>query len=658
MNRFIRRNQKKLLAVFGAFLMVVFIVQLAPKGMQSGPVEHTAGTLAGTKISQLQIIAASDEWRLLRQLRYADPNGRDITLLDSMIGPDATAAIDKNPRAFFLLLAETRQQGIVVDNEQVQSVLHNDVANLPADGTDEMDRVVQAVHDFMAVQTLLMREASVIKISAPLRQFMLARGDQLITLNVVNFPAGQYLDKVKKPTDLDLRNQFDTFSDKIAGNYGSAADPLGFGYKTPPRVKVQFIGLHRDDVRRAAIASKDERDWYVAAFGEFKANRDEYDKETLPAATEPTSRPTTQPLAAATTQPARKLDDLDADFQLHAPLVLNHLYDQATQDLGGQILRKISDALSNGFGNWHDAQAASPTTMPAAIAQYASYAFFENLARSIQKQFGVLPVTGNIDQFKAAEDLIQVPEIGRTYFVPGANSTPIPFAFYATAYVDPLMDASMKNSQQSDLRLAVWQPSKLMIDQTGSDYYFFRISAADPAHVPPMADVKDKVLADWKLSGAYDMANDAAHALLTDARNRGLPAAAKSAGRSIVMTEPFQPTRVLDDTSSIPTIRPLNLKGTSARDLAAATQELLSASPTSGTHPLSVAELPPDAVIAVIQLDAATPLWTSENRNLAESQLIYRGSMEEKSELWAQLCDYGALAERMDFRPEASFKNP
>jgi len=665
MNRFIRRNQKKLLAVFGAFLMVVFIIQLAPKGMQSGPIEHTAGTLGGTKISQLQIIASVDEWRLLRQLRspeQADRPDRDVLLLDHLIGEQATAAIDKNPRAFFLLLVEAQQQGIVVDNEQLQSVLKNGVANLPAEGTDDFDRIVQAVHDCLAVQSLLARSASVVKITAPVRQYMLARAEQLITVNVVNLPASQYIDKVKKPTDMDLRNQFDTYSDKIAGNYGSPADPLGFGYKIPNRVKVQFIGVHRDDVRHAAIASRDERDWYVAAFGDFKAHRDAYDQEPLPASTEPSTQPTTQPLAsAATSQPAaRKLDDLDADFQLHAQVVLNHLYDQETQNLGGQILRKISDSMSNGFGNWHDAQAAGgPTTIPSAVGQYASYAFIENLARSIQKEFGVLPVYGNIDQFKSAEDLIQVPEIGRTYFFPGGNSTPIPFAFYATQFAAPFMDESMKNSPQGDLRLAVWQPSRLMIDQTQSDYYFFRISAVDPAHVPPMADVKERVLADWKLSAAYDMANDAAHALLGDARTRGMAAAAKSAANQpIVMTEPFQPEMILNNSSSLPTIRPLNLKPGSVRDLAMATQELLSAPAAAGNHPLAVTELPPDAVVSVIELNAATPLWTSQNRSLAEAQIIYRGTIDEQSDLWSKLCDYGALAERLDFKPEQSVKNP
>ena len=115
---------------------------------------------------------------------------------------------------------------------------------------------------------------------------------------------------------------------------------------------------------------------------------------------------------------------------------------------------------------------------------------------------------------------------------------------------------------------------------------------------------------------------------------------------------------ILNNSSSIPTIRPLNLKPGSVRDLAMAAQELLSAPAASGNHPLAVTELPPDAVVAVIELNAATPLWTSQNRSLAEAQIIYQGTIDEQADLWTKLCDYGALAERLDFKPEQSIKNP
>ena len=55
------------------------------------------------------------------------------------------------------------------------------------------------------------------------RALALARQGQLITLDVVKVPAAQFLSKVKEPAQIDLRNQFDSFSDKIAGKFGSPA---------------------------------------------------------------------------------------------------------------------------------------------------------------------------------------------------------------------------------------------------------------------------------------------------------------------------------------------------------------------------------------------------------------------------------------------------
>jgi hypothetical protein len=220
------------------------------------------------------------------------------------------------------------------------------------------------------------------------------------------------------------------------------------------------------------------------------------------------------------------------------------------------------------------------------------------------------------------------------------------------------MDETLKNSPQGSLGIAQWQPSRVVIDQMQTNYYFFRITEAEPAHIPPMADVKDKVLSDWKLAAAYDMANDAAHALLADARNRGLAAAAKADGnKTVITTDPFQPASILSNTSAPPTIRPLNFKPTSARELALAAQQLLSTPATSGSRPVNLAELHPDALIAVIELNAATPLWTAQNRTLAEAQVIYRWTTENEADLWSQLCDYGALAQRLDFRPDEGNKS-
>ena len=52
----------------------------------------------------------------------------------------------------------------------------------------------------------------------------------------------------------------------------------------------------------------------------------------------------------------RKLDDLDADFDLHADVVIEVLHDQETRKLTETILKKIADTATGDFGIWGDAQ--------------------------------------------------------------------------------------------------------------------------------------------------------------------------------------------------------------------------------------------------------------------------------------------------------------
>src|SRR5439155_24486513 len=45
----------------------------------------------------------------------------------------------------------------------------------------------------------------------------------------------------------------------------SAANPFGFGYKYPDRVKLQYIAIPRSDVRKAVESSKTPYEWGVEA---------------------------------------------------------------------------------------------------------------------------------------------------------------------------------------------------------------------------------------------------------------------------------------------------------------------------------------------------------------------------------------------------------
>ena len=633
------------MALFCVFGMISFLYGLVPSGMRSIN-DPVVGDLNGQQVTHSQLAVMRNEWQTLKDLHYVDPNKPDTydSFLNRVMDGPANI-ITQNPDTFFLLVQEAHQRGMTVSDDEVESLLTNNVANAPPEGTDARDLVAQSVRDCLLVVDLLNSNLELVKTNAPVRELWKARDAQALALNLVNFSADHYLPKVGTPTEEDIKNQYDTYSDRIAleQNYGEADDPLGFGYKYTNRVKVQFIGLKADDVYAAAKASQSQQDWYVAAYGEFKANRDQYDQEPVAG---PATKPSRLGPAVPAAPAARRVDDLDADFALHVPQVLEHLYQQSADALRLKLLHQISDALDEGYSAWHDAQVAGTATQSSGGVQYTDMGYIENLARTIEQQTGVLPVIGYSDQLKDAKGLLQTEGIGQSV----ANTITgeqVPFAEYA------LMDTGHGG-------LAVWQPSDVFHDEA-SNVFIFRISELDAAHTPPLSEVRDKVISDWKLATAYKMALDAAKNMLADAQKRGFAAAAASAGdegSSVITTDLFRPSAIVAHPQDNTGIPPLRLSPVSIYLLAVDSQKLVSAPPGADGRPIDVAELWPDGIVSVMELQEATPLWDVTNGAAADYEADRAALHDQRTKMINDLCTYASAAERLNYKPIEVAKLP
>jgi hypothetical protein len=299
-----------------------------------------------------------------------------------------------------------------------------------------------------------------------------------------------------------------------------------------------------------------------------------------------------------------------------------------------------------------------PSTDPAAIAtttavvsgpagEYITDAFLENLAKSIQTQFGFLPRTvDGSGPFYTADQLAAVEGIGQAVYVL-PNGQEFPFAQYAM-FLAPLLDESM---QHSPLALAQWQPSSPLVDRQ-DNRFIFRINAYDASHVPQLSDVKARVADDYKLAAAYDLALTAARASLLQAQKLGLAAAVAPTGRSIIATEPFNPSDINTDSNKSPSIPPLNLRPDSAKLLSQASQSLMTAPLAPDGKPVVMAELYPDAMAAVVELKSARPLWPPHSAGPLEGQIIYDATSGLEKELQSNFCDYTSVAARVNFKPQ------
>ena len=512
------------------------------------------------------------------------------------------------------------------NRDEVESLLANNIQDIPPEDTDERAAIAQCVSHFVLVRDLLNSDLQMIKINQPVRDLWKAQDGQSVALDIVTFSADHYSSQVPTPSEMDIKNQFDSFSDRVSGEqtFGAADDPMGFGYKYPNRVKIQYIGLKAADVYNAAKAGKSLQDWYIAAYQDYKANRDVYDAQ-------PIATPTTRP--GTTTAPsAQHADDLDQDFALHVQIVLDHLYQQAADDLHQKLLHQISDALTAGYAAWHDAQNAGAASAPSVNA-YIDMSFIQDLAQTIQKENGVLPVVGSSDQFKGTRELVQMPEIGLTSANSMTNQT-VMFAQYAV--VDP---------NQGGLQL--WQPSEAF-RSAGGDSYIFRITQVDPSHTPPLAEVRDTVINDCKLSAAFKLASDAAKNLVADAQKH--PWATVTSGMPVITTDLFRPAEIVAHPMQNGGIPPLRLTPQSIYLLAKDSQQLVSAVPGADGRPVDVAELWPNAIVAAIHLQQATPMWTASMPSLADLGAYRLALRDAQLQMIAQLCTKDAAAHRMNFQ--------
>ena len=501
------------------------------------------------------------------------------------------------------------------------------------------------------IQKLASRADSVIKISRPYREFELANLAQELSVKAETIRADSLLNQIPAPTDAEISAQFDKYSDRVAAvaeripsEFGQSDDPMGFGYKIPNRVSVQYIGISFPDVKKAAIASKSVEDWYVAAFGEFKANRADYDSRPVPTTRISSS---TQPISGV-----KALDDLADDFTIHAPIVLAKLYQQQVNTLEDNILKEINERLSSGFGTYRDAVAATGNSgnLTGPAADYVSFKYMRDVADSITGKFGVTPILGNIQQYKSEAQLAEIEGIG-TAAIPVAGSY-VDFPFYAVRLFQPWLSDADKNSQRGALAIAPWQPSN-PIEDPEHNLYVFRISGSEAEHGPVLSDVKDQVVADCKISAAYAKALQIGKLLLSSANNLGLDVAV---GRTKlpppILTDSFSPEAIRMGRAPA-VIEPLILASDSARELAGISQQLLTTAPTKDNRRQLLAELYADRTVAVIELREAKPAWDAETKPMLAAQVTELLEREQRIPLELSLFKPEDVVSRLDYKPIA-----
>lgn len=631
MYKFIKNNQKKMLAVFGVLLMIVFIIPSSAKYSHERS-RRAIGKIGNTPVYDDEKRLLTDEWAMLKRVSVRLPFVNELIFpqgippqYQQFMQPDyrpqtvpftyklgmLARQIDEHPELYLLLKLEADRQGIQVAEDQVRSLIVNEFRGDYSDA-----RLVSTARNFLLVQALYDRVANTVMVSQPVWQHAVNDRFQNVQLAVAEFTVDAMRHAVPAPTTQQIQQQFEKFQhvDPDAAQK-PAEDPLGFGYQVPTRVKIQYLKVPHKAVVELARGDKTAYDWEVAARQYYYNHESDFNRPppkvspttqpttvpaTNPSAAAPSTQPSTQPVAAAppATGPSTR------PFAEVQEEIMSKLLDDPAKALQQKIRDAIAHRLQTDFAAYHPS--AGATSQPAGAneaAAFASKAYLDQVALAIQKEFKILPEVQQIGDAQSAAQLAKLPGIGQATTEKGMS-----FARYATAEEEaPEFPGAPKPEPAKALSL--YEPSDFLHDFSSNEY-IFRLTDSIPRHPPNLATVSSEVAADVQTSLAHDAAMDAAGKLLATARKEGLAKAAHAQSIGIFTTNPFVP-------GADPTIPGLTLSPEAAAQLSRRAANLLkTADPDSGEHPVSAVDLPQDRKVLVIELTGAT--------SVADPSSLYR----------------------------------
>ena len=737
MNKYIRKNGKYIMAVLGVLLMIAFALPTATSNYGGGG-DATVGTLHNGKetLTGRDYNAYLKQWQLLKQefgpivlsavlgggsqlgddqlaevladpqaggmlqqfaaLRRQDP-ARYFQFLQIMPqianmamleerGEQVYVQIDENPEMFLLLAREAEAMGVGPNGDVVETVLDKRGVTQTGD-PDRYAALRQALRTLLTIDNAANVAASVVKVSRPQLMNRLASQRQEISVSLIEFSARDFLDKVPAPTDQQLKEQFDKYKnvepDPNASAAANAANPMGFGYKYPHRVKYDAILIRKDDVRKAVpeVETVDVAEYYLRNKAQFTATTQPTTQDTLSLSP---AGPTTRQLTMAESRER----------------IIKALTDRRAEELTAKVLDAIRSTMRADFDAYEKAtggggSASRPATGGAAGAvapasslgvPYNSYDYLKKLRDKIQADH---KVTLTIEQQEGWQTPAQLEEskLGKDGYT---TETGIALPRFLTSRVAAFLPEEQRKelaSRGGDNRpVAVWEATPVFRNAT-DDLLIARATAADPSHMPASLDeVKDKVASDVKLAAAYEAARKAAQAALDAAKSgKWLADVALEQKKRLITTGLFagSPNGM---TTPLP-VTGYDLKGPALTNFVQGAFKVLAQAPRAGgtaprvastqptttqpataparpapttapamaaafkDHPVGLIEIPADAKVVVAEVEQLKPTWTKDREAFFTARTAMESRFEVEQALRLAWLQYDAVASRLGYTP-------
>ncbi|MFQ5430779.1 MAG: hypothetical protein ACE5E1_10760, partial [Phycisphaerae bacterium] len=449
--------------------------------------------------------------------------GREVEQGELMIAQRSTEALDRlligwrfgsskdmSVRHWLMLAEEAERAGIAVSDREIETVVDQCDANRRRLGYGSLEKlrtqsrisratIREAVARFLAIKKNLSRVLGAAEPSEPqIRQYVHDTADK-VQVKFVQLDANQFLDPQETLAEDELQAQFEQYKTVAAGE-----GEMGFGYRFPDRVKLQYVVASTQQLQLQVDVSIDEIKSY------WKANKQKYQKTVFEAAPQPASAPgTTQPAPKSVPKRVQKrFTEARADVE-------RELRKNKARKRARQVMTKLADEAAR---PWHDLRNDAETRykpIPPGVEQ-ADY--LKAASDRIAARFGVVLEYGETD-FVSRDTLRTHPALSGAS-TPDEGDEPLSLADYAFRVPEFY---PIDRSRETALRLQRFQTPPIPLTVAGrgvpkfvdggftlvpgepDKFILFRVIDTRESAVPEnLAEVREQVERDVRLIHAFE----------------------------------------------------------------------------------------------------------------------------------------------------------
>ena len=489
-----RKYNRILLVVLGSLLMVVFLLPVGTGLFQPDPMAEPIGVVDGEEITRGDTARAANE----------------LELLEMVIGQP----LPFSPLEWVLMTHEAMRNGIYVpdavgmvtveqmiaENPQVASVLQRTGAS--------QQMLAGAMQHMQMIEELTQMMLGGRYSEPRLRHF--ARDVRsMATVEVVPVDASNLLESTIEPTPEQIQQQYEKYREAAPGT----TEPYGFGYRLPPRVKLEYIAVPLDRVAQSIVVDE------VAAQRYYQEHPERFMAPPPQPVTGPDGKMQAPPPQPQGQLPYREVRDR----------VMEELREQLATDKQNRIVQDIVATFSE-----NSRRLKLDDEGYRVIAEQFQPISMEQLAQQIQERHGVLPDVKRFeDGYLTANEINTLPGFGQAIVEIGQQAAP------AAAYVQSTRELETDTGLLETLKLQEQIASRPVVDMNGN-VYIFRVTDAQEARVPRSVDeVRAEVVRDLKRVQAYEQLKERAERLADRAAQEGLAKVAADFNAEVERLGPF-----------------------------------------------------------------------------------------------------------------------